>query len=235
MLKTLLFDKGVGIVLCERFRSYWKPSVMSEYLEKAVAFTRSKDSTLNITDSIHTTFKSLFFDFLVYMISRINEDCNIDVLFQVSCTVAIQSLFLDIVRVFKVPKLTDLKVRSTQMQQGRSASLYYLPQFPFFKSVSGEMERLVEESREEANTKTNIVGDLDSERVDQSVYRGKRADKQSLIGNLKEIVVRKLEAIVEVRVNLTILYSFFPVHNYIHIHTHLVDIIIIVFASSSSF
>ena len=197
ILKTLLFDKGVGDVLCERFRSYWKPSVMSEYLEKAVAFTRSQDSTLNITDSIHTTFKSLFFDFLVYMISRINEDCNIDVLFLPSSTPAIQSLFLDIVRVFKIPKLSELKVRSAHPQLGKQAS--YLPQFPFFKTVSGEMERLVEDSREEANTKTNIMGDLESEGAEQSItYRG-LTNQQSLLCHLKEIVVRKLKAIVEVR------------------------------------
>ena len=196
ILKTLLFDKGVGNVLCERFRSYWKPNVMSEYLEKAVAFTRSKDSTLNITDSIHTTFKSLFFDFLVYMISRINEDCNIDVLFLPSCTPPTQSLFLDIVRVFKIPKLSELKVRSAHPQLGKEAS--YLPQFPFFKTVSGEVERLVEDSREEANTKTNIMGDLETDGVELSItYRG-LTNQQSLIRHLKEIVVRKLKVIVEV-------------------------------------
>ena len=207
ILKTLLFEKGVGDVLCERFRSYWKPSVMSEYLEKAVAFTRSKDSTLNITDLIHTTFKSLFFDFLVYMISRINEDCNIDVLFLPSCTPATQWLFLDIVGVFKIPKLSELKVRSTHPQVGQEAS--YLPQFPFFKTVSGEMERLVEDSREEANNMANIMGDLEADGVEQSLtYRG-LTNQQSLIQHLKEIVVRKLNVIVEVRVLCAFRFAVF--------------------------
>ena len=207
ILKTLLFEKGVGNVLCERFRSYWKPGVMSEYLEKAVAFTRSQDSTLNITDSVHTTFKSLFFDFLVYMISRINEDCNIDVLFLPSCTEGTQSLFLDIVRVFKIPKLSELKMRSAHPQLGKEAS--YLPQFPFFKTVSGEMERLVEDSREEANNKINIVGDLEPDGPEQSLtFRGLN-DQQSLIHHLKEIVVRKLKVIVEV---LTALWYVYVLH-----------------------
>ena len=197
ILNTLLFEKGVGEVLCERFRSYWKPSVMSEYLEKAVAATRSHNSTLNITDSIHTTFKSLFFDFLVYMISRINEDCNIDVLFLPTCTPAVQTLFHDIVRLFRIPRqLSELKMRSSHLQVGKKMS--YLPQFPFFKAVSGEIERLVEESREEANTRTNIVGDLESNGTEAHVtYRG-GANQQLLIYNLKEIVVGKLKPIVEV-------------------------------------
>ena len=197
ILKTLLFDKGVGDALCERFRSYWKPSVMSEYLEKAVAFTRSQDSTLNITDSIHTTFKSLFFDFLVYMISRINEDCNIDVLFRQNTTPAVRDLFLDIVRLFRIPKLSELKLRRAHPQLGKQTS--YLPQFPFFKAVSGEMERLVEDCREEANTRTNIMEGLESDEEGSMTYQG-QADQQLMIRHLKEIVVGKLRTIVEVGV-----------------------------------
>lgn len=197
ILKDLLFDKGVGDVLCERFRSYWKPSVMSEYLEKAVVFTRSQDSTLNITDSIQTTFKSLFFDFLVYMISRINEDCNIDVLFFTSpSSPAIQDLFLNIVRVFKIPKLTELKARSAHPQIAKRTS--YLPQFPFFRAVSGEMERLVEDSREEANKKINLLGDLEATEPEASITFHGITNQQSFLFHLKEIVVTKVRAIIKV-------------------------------------
>ena len=196
ILKTLLFDKGVGDVLCEKFRTYWKPSVMSEYLEKAVVFTRSQDSTLNITDSIQTTFKSLFFDFLVYMISRINEDCNIDVLFSPNSSPAVQELFLNIVRVFQIPKLSELKMRSAHLQIGKKAS--YLPQFPFFKTVSGEVERLVEDSREEANTQINLVGDLEANAADMSLAYHGATNQQTLLFHLKGIVVRKAKTIAEV-------------------------------------
>lgn len=197
ILKALLFDKGVGNVLCEKFRTYWKPSVMSEYLEKAVVFTRGQDSTLNITDSIHTTFKSLFFDFLVYIISRINEDCNIDVLFLPSNSPAIQQLFLNIVRVFRNPKLSELKIRSVHPHQEKRIA--YLPQFPFFKSVSGEVERLVEDSREEANTKINLMGDLDTGGTEQSITFHGVTNQQSLLLQLKEIVVRKIQPTLEVK------------------------------------
>lgn len=196
ILKTLLFEKGVGNILCEKFRTYWKPNVMSEYLEKTVAFTRSQDSTLNITDSIQTTFKSLFFDFVVYMISRINEDCNIDVLFSPSSSPAIQELFLGIVRVFRIPKLSELKVRSVHLQLGKPAS--YLPQFPFFKTVSGEVERLVEDSRGEANTKINLMGDLETNGVEMSITYHGVTNQQSLLVKLKEIVLHKIKKIVEV-------------------------------------
>ena len=210
ILKTLLFEKGVGNVLCEKFRTYWKPNVMSEYLEKAVVFTRSQDSTLNITDSIQTTFKSLFFDFLVYMISRINEDCNIDVLFSPTSSPAIQDLFLNIVRVFQIPKLSELKIRSVHLQLGKQAS--YMPQFPFFKTVSAEVERLIEDSREEANTKINLMGDLESNGAEMSItYRG-ITNQQSLLFCLKEIVIGKIKKIVEVHVNQFLQFSSTCMH-----------------------
>ena len=196
ILKSLLFEKGMGDVLCEKFRTYWKPNVMSEYLRKAVAFTQSQDSTLNITDSIQTTFKALFFDFLVYMISRINEDCNIDVLFSPNSSPAIQELFLKIVRVFPIPKLSQLKIRSVHLQVGKQTN--YVPQFPFFKMVSEAVERLVEDSHEEANKDINLMGDLERNGVEMSITYHGITNQQSFQVKLKEIVVQKVKKIVEV-------------------------------------
>ena len=196
ILKALLFEKGMGDVLCEKFRSYWKPNVMSEYLRKAVAFTQSQDSTLNITDSIQTMFKALFFDFLVYMITRINEDCNIDVLFSPNSSPAIQELFLKIVRVFPIPKLSQLKIRSVHLQVGKQTN--YVPQFPFFKMVSEAVERLVEDSHEEANKDINLMGDLERNGVEMSITYHGITNQQSFQVKLKEIVVQKVKKIVEV-------------------------------------
>ena len=194
-LKTFLFDKGVGKVLCEKFHTYWKPNVMAEYLEKAVVFTRSQYSTLNITDSIQATFKNHFFDFLVYMISRINEDCNIDVLFSPDSSPAIEELFLNITQAFPVPKLSQLKVRSSHIQVVKQT--HYLPQFPFFKMVSDVIERLVEESWEEANKEIDLLKGIERTVQAPPTYYGV-TNQQSLQKKLKEIVIRKVEMIMEV-------------------------------------
>ena len=37
-------------------RSYWKPSVMGDHLEQAAKFARSRESTLNITDSVSVQY-----------------------------------------------------------------------------------------------------------------------------------------------------------------------------------
>ena len=189
ILRELIFDKCVGAVLCEIFSTYWKPKVMRKYLKQAIVFTRSQDSTLNITDSINTTFKNLFFDFLVYMVSRINEDCNIDVLFLPTSSQAIKKLFLTLVETLDIPKLSELKMRSAHLQLKKAT--HYLPRFPFFKVVCKEIERILEESHEETNTKLNLMEDTDSVEAELS------GEVQFLI-ELQNIVVKKLQDMIEV-------------------------------------
>ena len=185
ILKELFFEKGLGDVLCERFRSYWKPKVMSKYLEKAVVFTRAQDSTLNITDSMHSTFKNLFFDFLVYIITKINEDCNIDVLFLPNDSPAILNLFISIVKQLSIPELSELKVRSVHCQHENRATT--LPQFPFFKMVSGEVERVTEESREGVNTQMITLEDLENDEIQTtSSFKVQQSYFHQLVNNVVE-------------------------------------------------
>lgn len=193
-LKDLLFDRGVGNVLCERFRSYWKPAVMAEYLDRAASFSKNRESTLNITDSIQTMFKTLFFDFLVYMISRINDRYNVDVLFDKDCSPAIQLLFLDILQVFPLPALSQVNVLSTNLQAPQHIS--HIPTFPFFMFVSGSMEKLVEKSQEEANVKIDILEDNRKEengsRIYTSISSNMQYDRNSIMVNLQEAVCNRI-------------------------------------------
>ena len=203
-LRELLFDHGVGAVLCERFRSYWKPNVMAEYLDRAASFTKNRESTLNITDSIQTTFKTLFFDFLVYMISRINDRFNIDVLFDRDGSPAIQMLFLDILRVFPLPSLSQVKVLSTNLQEPRQIS--HVPSFPFFTFVSSSMEKLVEKSQEEANIKIDILEENSKKEEQGSISQfgsirsnNVQYDRNSIMVNLQEAVLNRIREQMNVR------------------------------------
>ena len=178
-LKELLFKKGVGQILCEKFCSYWKPTVMAKYLERTAMFTRDHESTLNITDSLQIVFKGLFFDFLVYMLSQINDSCNIDVLFDSDCkdsesrnsdnknsgsrdsdstdsdiNLAIQELFLDILQTFSLPNLSQLQFLSTSLS---APTPDHSPQFPFFKMVCEAVERIVKQSHDEINVPLDLV------------------------------------------------------------------------------
>ena len=194
-LKELLFDHGVGKVLCERFRSYWKPPVMAEYLDRAASFSKNRESTLNITDSIQTMFKTLFFDFLVYMISRINDRFNIDILFNRDGSPALQMLFIDILHVFPLPSLSQVNVLSSNLQAPQQIS--HVPSFPFFTFVSSSMEKLVEKSQEEANIKIDIMEDNKKEESINQVFGSIRSnnvqyDRNSILVNLQEAVCNRI-------------------------------------------
>ncbi len=190
-LRELLFDKEVGGVLCKRFRSYWKPKFMIEQLEKAASFTHSRESTLNITDFIQTVFKNAFFDFLVYMISRINEEFNIDVIFNASCSPAVRALFLDILQVFPIPKLAQLKVLSTSLPKPKPS--LFSPRFPFFRMVSEVMEVIVEQSWEEANQKLDILHEEETDAPTQWA-----PDQMVVQETLHKVVLEKVKNKAEV-------------------------------------
>ena len=200
-LGELLFKKGkegdtVGKVLCERFRTYWKPPLMTEHLQRAAVFSRNRESTLNITESIQTYFKSLFFDFIVYMVSQVNECFNIDIIFNLDCTPALEELFLVILRVFPTPKFSQINLLSIHLPQPKP--LVYIPRFPFFQLVCEMLDKVVEESREDDNAAVlDIVTDgysvpepcsvspEDTHRVLQQAVKKKIKDKSKVCLRLK--------------------------------------------------
>lgn len=156
-LKTLLFEKGVGDVLCEKFRSYWKPKVMAEYLERAATFSKQHESTLNITDSIQTQFKGLFMDFCVYMLTRANENFNLDIVYAEGVSSPTHKLFIGIFKLYPVPKLNQLKLLSNHLPALQAP--LHCPGFPFFSYVCGVMEKRVEWSGEAANLQLDLLAD----------------------------------------------------------------------------
>ena len=165
ILRELLFKKGkkgatVGKVLCERFRSYWKPSVMAEELERAAVFSRNMESTLNITESIQNRFKNLFVNFLVYMISSINENFNIDIIFNPDCTPALEELFLEIVIAYPAPELSQINHLSSHLPP--PGPLAYTPRFPFFRTVYEIFENVLEESKQETNLEFDLLNENSS-------------------------------------------------------------------------
>lgn len=132
ILRELLEGKGLGLKLLKVFRSCWKPSVMAEHLERAAIFTQSHESSLNITDAVQAVFQSLFTDFMIVMISRINENRNIDILFSPDGNSdAVRQLFLTLIDSIPVPKFEQLKILASSLPIPRPQE--HQPSFPFFE------------------------------------------------------------------------------------------------------
>ena len=152
-IRNLLKDKGVGDILCARFSTYWKPKVIIEYIRQAAEFTYNHESSLSLTDSVQTAFKSLFFDFMVYMISQMNTQFSIDLLYGTESPWRVEKLFLDILAVMPVPNLSKLQARSSSLTPPVlvSGNGGYCSQFPFFSYVFQALESLMDKCRELVN------------------------------------------------------------------------------------
>ena len=53
-------EKGVGALLARCFSKYWNSREMNRYLQQFTSLTFIRKSTLNLTASVETTFRSLF-------------------------------------------------------------------------------------------------------------------------------------------------------------------------------
>ena len=135
LLTSLLMKKGVGLKLCSMFRSCWTLPMMMECLEKAAKFTQTRESSLNMTDTVHTIFQSSFTDFMAVMLTKINEDHNIDVLFSSKCKPEIQQLFIALMETVVIPpNLYELKKLAGSVVQSKPRhDQTYSPTFPFFR------------------------------------------------------------------------------------------------------
>ena len=161
-LNKLLVDKGVGKVLCDKFRRKWSREAMTEYTKKAASYAHDHGFSLNLTDSILTMLKAIFFEYLVYMISRINEHWNLDILFEDDCPHAVQSVFLDIVAALPIPELSEISSshNAAKVPQVQIPCQLYLSGFPFFKCIFQILEKLVDKCDEKLSSPPGIPPDV---------------------------------------------------------------------------
>lgn len=194
-LEKILLRKGVGEVLLERFGSYWQQNVLVEYLEKAALFAHSHETTVSVLDSLQCNLKALFFDFLTYMVSHINQELNFDLLCAKDCPHEVQDLFVKLLRVYPIPEFTELKTLHVQINAkspSRDEAVCVMPTFPLYKFVSSEIEKLVEQSRKQLNIELHQSGQLDETlSLLHTVDRGKTQTMKSMM----DLVCKKLEEV----------------------------------------
>ena len=103
---------------------------------------------------MQTTFRSLFFDFLVYMFAKINGDHNLDIVFDEHCTSNTLDLFLSLLQTVPVPDLKLLQILTATVILQEAKESKYHSKFPFFKYVSEAVDKCIDESREKVNQGT---------------------------------------------------------------------------------
>ena len=157
VLELLLIKKKMGSILCARFRTYWTPSLMVSFVEQAARFSHGHHSTLNITDPIQASFKLLFFDFMAYMIARINEYYDLDILLFSDCPQSVEQLFDALLSVYPIPSFEQIKV--LRNSRGILQTCMNPHKFPFFHLVMKQTDQLVDDCRKQLAKKVDIPED----------------------------------------------------------------------------
>jgi len=201
MLKKLFFEKKIGSILCERFHSYWEPSVMVEYLEKAAQLSQQHESSTSVIDSLQNIFKNLFFDFLVHMVYKMNTGMNIDVLFNDDTSDDVITLFQDILRTIPIPKLNEIKmlgITSGNSRHETDRGKFAPPKFPFFHLIASSVEKMVDQSRRDVNQSLDMLGEHCEPRA--SLFQTPEQGRIQIMADMLKIIQTKLEDMDKVRV-----------------------------------
>ena len=143
---------SIGEAFCVLFRKYWDKKTVINFLQDAANFTFCHQSTLSITSYIQTRIKALFFEFVIYVLWTINQDCNLDTLYSSKLTKsfeAVQEIFSKVIKtIFK--KLHDLKSLSYICRSLRPPEDKKF-QFPFFSMTYHYVEELIDVCYETVN------------------------------------------------------------------------------------
>ena len=183
-LESILIDKPLGNILQSRFLSYWDQATMVKYLQRAAAFTRNGESTLNLSDCLQEMLKSSFLDFLLYILTKINQNYNLDILFDSPPKPEMHSLFIAIVEVLPLPNILDLNVAYNAIKKEQfSVSHDNIPKFPFFTLVSEYVEKALYQSQQEVNRELDVLTETRA-----SVRNQERVKKL-----LEEAMLKKLD------------------------------------------
>ena len=193
MLKKLLFNDNsrVGKALCRRFLGYWTPQTTAEYLHQAAYSIQKRDSTLWLSDTLQKMFKSKFFDYLVYMVSKIQADCNILSLTELKHSDTMMKLFVDIILTYPCPKLSQLKLNS--MLGSIPSTVFCEHRFPFF----GLLSKLVDDEIDQCKVLGPLFEPAKADDDDDEIHHlSKQADVMEF--QLVDEAQKRLHQVAEV-------------------------------------
>ena len=227
MLKEFLTEKGGGAVLIEHFKSYWQPNIMLEYLERAAKFAEMHEDSTSITNSLHSIFKHLFFNFLVYMINQINVGMNIDVIFEPSCPSEVVELFFNILKVHPIPKLSELNISQAAGGTLNCNDEYTVcsPAFPFFRTIDNALGKIVVQAQLEISR--NVSQLPEQVEADFPFHLSDKFSRRHIITNIIVHVHSRLMELVKVSIVILCVYiavlMFSLLHACICMHDSLHD------------
>ena len=189
-LKTILLETQLGSILQEQFASYWQASEMAEFSEQAANFPHMYESTLSITDAIHTIVRSSFYDFLFYILSVLKRQSVLIQLLKADKS-DFQDISLELVEHFPKPKtLSHLKIASmSEVRVFPNEEQLISTKFPFFHFICGLLKKLLDQCEKDVHVLTN-ESDVENSMDSQPMSLGLR---QSVNSSPREALCNKAE------------------------------------------
>ena len=190
--------KSFGEILIRRFCSYWKPKVMTELSEQAANLAHNYESTLSITDAIHTIVRSSFYEFVLYIVMVLNKEGALGLLLDAQPDSSLQNLCLKLLEYCPIPKtLQHLRIQCATLVQRdvtsddpRRGSL----NFPFFGHISRTVDRLLFLSKPYVNQDLGIMFDEEQRGIGNPF---EAVDKESLRTAMVKAATKQLEKFKE--------------------------------------
>lgn len=157
-LRKILMGTELGGILRKQFTSYWQTAEMAEFSEQAANFPHMYESTLSMTDAIHTIVRSSFYDYLFYMLSVLKRESALALLLknfepngEDQADNSFQELALRLVEHFPKPKtLSHLKIASMSEVRNIFSNKKSLAKtrFPFFHFICDLIDKLLDQCQQ---------------------------------------------------------------------------------------
>ena len=164
-LTEILFKRKFNQVVYDLFLSYWKPSVIIDVSEQASNLVCWCEFSLSITDAINTIVRSHLHDFLLYILSLMNDCHAITIVCNSQDGSEIEKMVLKILYDYPIPiKLSEVKKTQGVQLSSRKSGASSSANFPFFQFIYDYVEELVNQSRRDVATKLNLSLDVDQTR-----------------------------------------------------------------------
>ena len=159
VVRCVLIDQKFGGEFASGYCSYWSPEKMMELIRKSTRFTHTKKSTLNLTDSMQSSFNSHFSDYMVYMLNKFNQDCSLDIVCEQHTYPEREAIILDLclslAAVLPRPELSQLPALCNQFVTKSTVIMSRVPKFPMFLEMCKMIESAIATCKTPRRMKVN--------------------------------------------------------------------------------
>ena len=149
LFSVLLNEKGFEKLLYKRFETYLTPTIFAGVLRRAASTIFRRESLSRMSIIIQNSLCAKFSEFMLYMVSVINESGSFHVIFEQDC----EPVFIELVKVvisnLDLPEFSNLSHLSILKRRSTFPRQIFC-HFPFYNLICNSMDNIIRECKCEA-------------------------------------------------------------------------------------